>query len=108
MNRSRWCFRLLVIASFALASLDAGTEILLYPLARAFGSPPESGSGNGAVVWGLAFSPESHSTPNHGPFGSAPSQHVGEDEIRLLALTRGETCLLGPLLDLPDFDRPSQ
>jgi hypothetical protein len=42
MKGSRMLFRLLVVASVTVGTLGAGTEILLYPLARAFGGPRES------------------------------------------------------------------
>jgi hypothetical protein len=42
MNSSPMIFRLVLIASMLVGTLEAGTEVLLYPLARAFGGPSES------------------------------------------------------------------
>ncbi len=42
MNKSRMIVRLVLMASLTVGAVGAGTEILLYPLARAFGSPRES------------------------------------------------------------------
>ncbi len=42
MKGSRLIFRLVLIATLTVGALRAGTEMLLYPLARAFGGPRES------------------------------------------------------------------